>query len=323
VKKLEELGIGRPSTYAPTISTIQKRGYVEKQEREGEERAFDVFELKNGKIDRQTKTEITGKEKNKLFPTDIGMVVTDFLVDHFNAVLDYHFTADVEEQFDEIARGKQDWVKMIRGFYGTFHSTVEDTLENSERATGERELGMHPVSNKKVIARIGRFGPMIQVGDEKEDGEKPQFASLQGSQSIHTITLEQALELFKLPRTLGELNGEVVKANAGRFGPYVQIGKLFVSLKKEDDPMTVTLERAEELIKDKLIAEANKLIKSFPEREDVQLLNGRYGAYLKIGKDNFKLPKGTEAANLSLEECLVIAADQANAPKKKPIRKKK
>lgn len=323
VKKLEELGIGRPSTYAPTISTIQKRGYVEKQEREGEERAFDVFELKNGKIDRQTKTEITGKEKNKLFPTDIGMVVTDFLVDHFNSVLDYHFTADVEEQFDEIARGKQDWVKMIRGFYGTFHSTVEDTLENSERATGERELGIHPVSNKKVIARIGRFGPMIQVGDEKEDGEKPQFASLQGSQSIHTITLEQALDLFKLPRTLGELNGEVVKANTGRFGPYVQIGKLFVSLKKEDDPMTVTLERAEELIKDKLIAEANKLIKSFPEREDVQLLNGRYGAYLKIGKDNFKLPKGTEAANLSLEECLAIAADQANAPKKKPIRKKK
>lgn len=323
VKKLEELGIGRPSTYAPTISTIQKRGYVEKQEREGEERAFDVFELKNSKIDRQTKTEITGKEKNKLFPTDIGMVVTDFLVDHFNSVLDYHFTADVEEQFDEIARGKQDWVKMIRGFYGTFHSTVEDTLENSERATGERELGIHPVSNKKVIARIGRFGPMIQVGDEKEDGEKPQFASLQGSQSIHTITLEQALDLFKLPRTLGELNGEVVKANTGRFGPYVQIGKLFVSLKKEDDPMTVTLERAEELIKDKLIAEANKLIKSFPEREDVQLLNGRYGAYLKIGKDNFKLPKGTEAANLSLEECLAIAADQANAPKKKPIRKKK
>lgn len=323
VKKLEELGIGRPSTYAPTISTIQKRGYVEKQEREGEERAFDVFELKNGKIDRQTKTEITGKEKNKLFPTDIGMVVTDFLVDHFNSVLDYHFTADVEEQFDEIARGKQDWVKMIRGFYGTFHSTVEDTLENSERATGERELGIHPISNKKVIARIGRFGPMIQVGDEKEDGEKPQFASLQGSQSIHTITLEQALDLFKLPRTLGELNGEVVKANTGRFGPYVQVGKLFVSLKKEDDPMTVTLERAEELIKDKLIAEANKLIKSFPEREDVQLLNGRYGAYLKIGKDNFKLPKGTEAANLSLEECLAIAADQANAPKKKPIRKKK
>jgi DNA topoisomerase I len=279
--------------------------------------------LVKNQISKEAKTEITGKEKNKLFPTDIGMVVTDFLVEHFNSVLDYHFTADVEEQFDEIARGKQDWVKMIGGFYGPFHKTVQDTLDNSERATGERELGFHPVSNKKVIARIGRFGPMIQVGDEKEDGEKPQFASLHGSQSIHTITLDQAMELFKLPRTLGELEGEVVKANTGRFGPYIQIGKLFVSLKKEDDPMTVSLERAEVLIKEKREVEANRLIKAFPEREDVQLLNGRYGAYLKIGKDNFKLPKGTEAATLTLEQCIAISADQANAPKKKPVRKKK
>lgn len=318
VKKLEELGIGRPSTYAPTISTIQKRGYVEKQEREGEERAYQVLELKGSAIEKQTKKEITGKEKNKLFPTDIGMVVTDFLVDHFGGIMDYHFTAEVEEQFDEIARGKMEWTDMLSSFYKPFHSTVENTLEHSDRATGERELGIDPASNKKVIARIGRFGPMIQIGDEKEDGDKPRFASLLGNQSIHTITLGEALELFKLPRLVGEFEGQEVKANAGRFGPYVQIGKLFVSLKKEDDPMTVTLERAIELIQEKREVEANRLIKDFPGREDVQLLNGRYGAYLKIGKDNFKLPKGTEAATLTLEECLAIANDPANAPKKKP-----
>lgn len=323
VKKLEELGIGRPSTYAPTISTIQKRGYVERQEREGEERKYQVLELKSGSIAKQMKSEITGKEKNKLFPTDIGMVVTDFLIDHFGGIMDYHFTAEVEEQFDEIARGKMNWTEMIGSFYKPFHSNVEDTLENSERATGERELGVHPVSNKKIIARIGRFGPMIQIGDEKEDGEKPQFASLHGNQSIHTITLEEALELFKLPRTVGEFEGQAVKANVGRFGPYVQIGKTFVSLKKEDDPMTVTLERALELYKEKAEADANKMIKTFDGRDDVQLLNGRYGAYLKIGKDNFKLPKGTVAENLSLEECLAIAADQNNAPKKRKVARKK
>lgn len=323
VKKLEELGIGRPSTYAPTISTIQKRGYVERQEREGEERKYQVLELKAGSIAKQVKSEITGREKNKLFPTDIGMVVTDFLIDHFGGIMDYHFTAEVEEQFDEIARGKMNWTEMIGSFYKPFHTIVEDTLEHSERATGERELGVHPVSNKKIIARIGRFGPMIQIGDEKEDGEKPQFASLHGNQSIHTITLEEALELFKLPRTVGEFEGQAVKANVGRFGPYIQIGKTFVSLKKEDDPMTVTLERALELYKEKAEADANKMIKTFDGRDDVQLLNGRYGAYLKIGKDNFKLPKGTVAESLSLEECLAIAADQNNAPKKRKVTRKK
>lgn len=316
VKKLEELGIGRPSTYAPTISTIQKRGYVERKEREGEERAYHILELKGTQIERSTKTEITGREKNKLFPTDIGMVVTDFLKDHFEHIMDYHFTADVETQFDEIAHGKIDWTEMIRSFYNPFHENVEDTLEHSDRATGERVLGAHPESGKKVLARIGRFGPMIQIGDEKEDGEKPQFASLQGTQSIHTITLDEALELFKLPRTLGEFEGETVKVNIGRFGPYVQLGKLFVSLKKEDDPMQIDLDRAVELIAEKRETEANRLIKEFPENKDVQLLNGRYGPYLKIGKDNFKLPKGTDAASLTLEECLAIAADPANAPKK-------
>lgn len=323
VKKLEELGIGRPSTYAPTISTIQKRGYVEKKELDGEERAFKVLEWTKGELTKQSKTETIGKEKNKLFPTDIGMVVTDFLKEHFEHIMDYHFTADVEAQFDAIAHGKVEWTSMISDFYTPFHASVEDTLENSERASGERILGVHPVSNKKVLARIGRFGPMVQVGDEKEDGEKPVFASLSKTQSIHSITLEEALELFKLPRTLGEFEGEVIKANAGRFGPYVQIGKLFVSLKKEDDPMQIVLERAIELIQEKRIVEANKLIKEFPENKDMQLLNGRYGPYLKIAKDNFKLPKGTDAATLTYEECVAIAADQANAPKKKAFKKKK
>jgi DNA topoisomerase-1 len=317
VKKLEELGIGRPSTYAPTISTIQKRGYVEKKEREGEERAYAYFELKEQSIIESKKTEITGKEKNKLSPTDIGIVVTDFLVEHFDRIMDYHFTAKVEAQFDEIAKGMIEWTKMIHDFYSPFHLNVEDTLENSERATGERELGIHPISGKKIIVRIGRFGPMVQVGDEKEDGEKPQFASLRGEQSINSISLEDALELFKLPRTLGEFETLTVKANIGRFGPYLQHGKAFISLKKEDDPMTIDLARAEELILIKREDDANKIIKIFPEREDLQLLNGRWGAYLKIGKDNYKLPKDIIVEDLTLEQCVEIAENQP-APKRKP-----
>lgn len=317
VKKLEELGIGRPSTYAPTISTIQKRGYVEKKEREGEERAYAYLELKEQSIIESKKTEITGKEKNKLSPTDIGIVVTDFLVEHFDRIMDYHFTAKVEAQFDEIAKGMIEWTKMIHDFYSPFHLNVEDTLENSERATGERELGIHPISGKKIIVRIGRFGPMVQVGDEKEDGEKPQFASLRGEQSINSISLEEALELFKLPRTLGEFETLTVKANIGRFGPYLQHGKAFISLKKEDDPMTIDLARAEELILIKREDDANKIIKIFPEREDLQLLNGRWGAYLKIGKDNYKLPKDIVVEDLTLEQCLEIAENQP-APKRKP-----
>ena len=323
VKKLEELGIGRPSTYAPTISTIQKRGYVEKVEREGETRQYDYLELKSDTITSETKSETTGKDKNKLSPTDIGIVVTEFLMEHFDRILDYHFTAKVEEQFDEIAHGLMEWTTMIHDFYGPFHHDVEDTLEHSERATGERELGHHPVSGKKVIVRIGRFGPMVQIGDEREDGEKAQFASLRKEQSINTITLEEALELFKLPRSLGEFEDQEVKANVGRFGPYVQHGKAFVSLKKEDDPMTVTLDRAIELILAKREEDANRMIKTFPENPDVHLLNGRYGAYLKIGKDNYKLPKGSDAAKLTLEECLRIAESQpASGKGKKPAAKR-
>ena len=324
VKKLEELGIGRPSTYAPTISTIQKRGYVEKIEREGEIRNYDYLELKNNSITAEIKSETTGKDKNKLTPTDIGIVVTDFLTENFGKILDYHFTAKVEQEFDEIAQGLKEWTKMIHDFYTPFHSTVENTLEHSERATGERELGFHPVSGKKIIVRIGRFGPMVQIGNEEADGEKPQFASLRKEQSINSITLEDALELFKLPRTLGEYEEQVVKANVGRFGPYIQHGKSFVSLKKEDDPMTVTMDRAIELIEEKKVSDANKMIKVFAENPDVQLLNGRYGAYLKIGKDNYKLPKGTEAEKLTLEECLKIAESQPSTSKgkKKVVAKK-
>lgn len=320
VKELEKLGIGRPSTYAPTISTIQKRGYVDKTLKDGYERGFSKWTLVGGDILREELTETTGREKGKLAPTDIGIVVTDFLIDHFGRIMDYNFTAKVEQEFDDIAKGMVDWTKMLESFYGPFHNNVEDTLENSERATGERELGVQPESGRKVIARIGRFGPMVQVGDEREDGEKPEFASLKANQSINSISLEDALELFKLPRILGEYEEQSVRANIGRYGPYVQLGKLFVSLPKEDDPMTVNLDRAIELIKVKQEEEKNKIIKLFPENEDVQLLNGRYGAYLKIGRSNFRLPKDKDPKELSLEECLEIAENQ---PKKKRGAKKK
>jgi DNA topoisomerase-1 len=310
VKKLEELGIGRPSTYAPTISTIQKRGYVEKEEREGEVREYTVVELVNDIISEEIKTEVTGKEKNKLFPTDIGIVVTDFLCEHFDRIMDYHFTAKVEQQFDEIAQGEIVWTKMLQDFYSPFHENVTNTLEHSDRATGERELGIHPESGKKIIVRIGRFGPMVQIGDEKEDGEKPQFASLRTGQNLDSMTLETALELFKLPRTLGEFEDLVVKANVGRFGPYLQHGKAFISLKKEDDPMTVSLERACELILQKREDDANKILKIFPEQEDMQILNGRWGAYLKVGKENVKLPKDINVEMLTYEECVKLHKEQ-------------
>jgi DNA topoisomerase-1 len=320
VKKLEESGIGRPSTYAPTISTIQKRGYVEKVEREGEKRNFDFFALKNGEISHEIRTETTGAEKNKLSPTDIGIVVTDFLVEHFGDIMDYNFTADVEKEFDDIAQGLLNWTDMIKKFYEPFHSNVENTLETSERASGERHLGIHPVSGKPVIARIGRFGPMVQIGDP-DDEEKPQFASLGTNQSITSISLEDALNLFKLPRTLGEFEGKDVKANAGRFGPYIQHAGAFTSIPKGEDPMSITLERAIELIAEKRIVEANKLIKSFDENPDMQLLNGRFGPYLKIGKENYKLPKNIDVDTLTYDDCLKISQDPASQSKKGKAKK--
>jgi len=320
VKKLEELGIGRPSTYAPTISTIQKRGYVERRSTDGEERKYETFTLKDDTIKEETKTEITGRERNKLFPSDIGMVVNDFLVEHFGKILDYHFTAKVEKQFDEIAEGHTEWTSMIDDFYHPFHANVEDTLENSERATGERELGVDPKSGRKIIVRIGRFGPMAQIGNDKDD-EKPQYASLRKEQSIETITLEEALDLFKLPRTLGESEGNAVKANVGRFGPYVQVGKTFVSIPKGEDPMTITLARALELYQAKIEADAKKVIKVFSEDETVSILNGRFGPYIKKGKENFKIPKTMEPEALTFEDVSKIIEEAASQPKTKFKRK--
>jgi DNA topoisomerase-1 len=323
VKKLEELGIGRPSTYAPTISTIQKRTYVEKQERDGEIRNYCLLTLTKGEISKEEKSETTGKDRNKLFPTDIGIVVTDYLKEHFEQIMDYQFTAKVEAEFDEIAQGRLEWTNMMESFYKPFHTVVENTLEHSERATGERELGVHPESGRKIIVRIGKFGPMVQIGDEKVDGEKALFASLQPNQSIGNISLEDALKLFQLPRVVGQYEDQDMKVNNGRFGPYVQVGKIFASIPKGEDPMSITYERSLEIYLEKLQVEANRLIKSFDERPDIQLLNGRYGPYMKIGKDNFKLPKGTEAEKLSLEECIEISKSDAAKPAKKRAFKKK
>ncbi len=320
VKRLEELGIGRPSTYAPTISTVQNRGYVEKKEMEGTPRNYVIITLKAGQISEETKTEMTGAEKNKLFPTDIGMVVTDFLVDQFPNILDYSFTAKVEEEFDDIASGKLEWQDMIKGFYVPFHSNVEDTLLNSKRATGERELGVDPVSGKPIFAKIGRFGPMIQIGLGEDEEKK--FAGLRGNQSIGNITLEQALELFKLPRTLGEWNGKNITVGVGRFGPYVKYGDLFASLRKNegDDPMEITLERAAKLVQDKLDGVLANELRKFDEDPTIKIIKGKWGPYIKAGTDNYKLPKGADPALITLEEIKAAMAEQG-PPKKKPGRK--
>ena len=323
VKKMEELGIGRPSTYAPTISTIQKRGYVAKNESDGIQRPYVQFQLKGNDLSKLDKTETVGADKNRLVPTDIGVLVTSFLEQQFAKIMDYQFTARVEEAFDEIAQGKVKWNEMLKLFYAPFHATVEETMETSARVTGERELGIDPKSGRKVIARMGKFGAMIQIGDEQVDGEKPVFASLMKSQSIATVSLEEALELFKLPRIVGELDGEVVKVNTGRFGPYVQLGKLFVSIPKDEDLMELTYERALELIQEKKTSAANNTLASFEERPDVLVLNGKYGPYLKIGKDNFKLPKGTEPSTLTLAECLSIAENQPSSKAKRSFKGKK
>nr|WP_294860899.1 type I DNA topoisomerase [uncultured Fluviicola sp.] len=308
VKKLEELGIGRPSTYAPTISTIQKRGYVEKQEREGEKREYIILEMRTPTfVEKQIKTEITGKEKNKLFPTDIGMVVTDFLVDHFGGIMDYHFTAEVEEQFDEIARGKMEWTDMLSSFYKPFHHNVEDTLEHSDRATGERDLGIDPTSNKKVIARIGRFGPMIQIGDEKEDGDKPRFASLLSTQSIHTISLKEALELFQLPKSLGEYKGVPVEVNVGRFGPYVKFGDQFISLAKGDDPMDFSMDQAIVLIDSKLQADAPiGIVDGLPVQKGV----GRFGPFIKWNGIFINVSKKYDFDHLTQQDIETLVAEK-------------
>lgn len=304
VKKLEELGIGRPSTYAPTISTVQKRGYIVKEDREGTQRNFNFLSLREGKIQESKKTENTGAEKSKLFPTDIGIVVNDFLLQHFDKIMDYNFTADVEKEFDEIAEGGKKWNKMIELFYKPFHKDVEKTLEHSERASGERFLGKDPQTGKDIIVRIGRFGPIVQIGVAEGD-EKPRFASLRKDQRLETITLDQALDLFKLPRRVGMYEDEEMTIAIGRFGPYVKHKSAFYSLRKEDDPMTIDEKRAIEIIEAKRKAEREKLILDFPEYS-IQVLNGRWGPYISMGKENFKIPKGTDPSKLTLEQCLEI-----------------
>ena len=322
VKKLEELGIGRPSTYAPTISTIQNRGYVIKEERPGKEREYSLYVLEKDNIKELNKTEITGAEKNKLFPNDIGMVVNDFLTKNFEEILNYNFTASVEESFDEIAEGKLSWSKMIDKFYKPFHQNVEDTLENSERSVGERVLGEDPKTGKPVTAKIGPYGPMVQIGT-KEDEDKPRFASLQRGQLLETITFEEALELFKLPRDLGTYEDKKVVVSIGRFGPYVRHDSKFVSLKKEDNPYKIGLERAIELIEEKREKDRSKLIKTFDEDQEMQILNGRWGPYIAYKKKNYRIPKGTKAENLTFKDCLKIIEGSAKGEKSKKSATKK
>ncbi len=324
VKKLEELGIGRPSTYAPTITTIMKRNYVEKREKEGVKRVYQILSLNpKDEIKTETASEITGAEKNKLSPTDLGLVVTDFLKLHFEKVMDFGFTAKIEGEFDEIAEGKLKWSKMLENFYQPFHETIEHTLETAERAKGERELGFDPVSGKKVIARMGRYGPMVQIGHQDEE-EKPKFAKLKASQSIETISFEEAMELFKLPRTLGLFEDEEVSVNIGRFGPYAAHSKKFYSLNKEMDPYTVTLEELTPMIAEKRKAKDERTIKVF-EKEKIQLLRGPYGPYIKQGLRNFKLTKEQQdkVEELTIDEVKAIIEELKKNPPRKTARKKK
>lgn len=315
VKKLEELGIGRPSTYAPTISTIQKRGYVVKEDREGHARDYRVVSLSDNAIKEATNSENTGAERSKLFPTDIGIVVNDFLEEHFENIMDYHFTASVEEEFDTIAKGELNWTKMLDGFYKPFHTSVEDTLENADRASGERHLGADPKSGRPVIARIGRYGPMVQIG-HADDEEKPKFSKLRPNQSIQSINLEEAIELFKLPRSLGQYQELEVVASTGRFGPFVRHNGVFVNI-KEFDPLEITLDQAVVLIEEKAEAARKALINEFDHDPVVKVLNGRYGPYFAIGKDNYKLPKDAEAEKLTLADCLEIASNTTPSNKRK------
>ena len=323
VRKMEELGIGRPSTYAPTISTIQNRSYVEKGDRAPEKREYNLLKLKTGKISDKIKEENTGAEKSKLFPTDIGTVVNDFLTEYFPEILNYNFTADVEKEFDNIADGKIKWTKSIDKFYKKFHPIVEDTMKNSERKVGERILGVDPKSGRQLSVKIGKYGPLAQIGTVEEE-EKPVFASLRKEQSIESITFEDALELFKLPRQVGEFEGKVMTVAIGRFGPYIRHDSSFYSLPKTDDPMEVSTERAIEIIEAKREVEKNRIIKTLGDNNEIQVLNGRFGAYFTFDGANYKIfPKGTDPATLTFERCQeLIAAQPEAANKKKPFGRK-
>ena len=329
VKKMEELGIGRPSTYAPTISTIQQREYVKRGEKEGTPRDFREISLKKGKIDMKTKTLNVGSEKGKLVPTDTGMVVNDFLTEYFPDILDYNFTAKIEEKFDDIAEGKLPWQNEMSEFYGGFHPEIEkiNTLK-MEHKVGERELGVDPKTGRPVYVKIGRFGPVAQIGEATDD-DKPLFASLQPDQSVQTITLEEALKLFELPRDVGSFEGKKILAAVGRFGPYIRHDSLFVSIPKDMSPLSITEAEAIGLIEKKRQEEANKFIKSFPERPEIEILNGRYGpyfTYLPEGakkKINYKIPKGTDPMSLTLDDVMKLIEQQDAAPKKRPTARTK
>ena len=322
VKKLEDLGIGRPSTYAPTISTIQQREYVQKGDKKGEERSYTVDSLKGIKVTQKSKKEIAGNEKGKLLPTDIGIVVNDFLMENFPGIMDYNFTANVEQKFDDIAEGKTDWNKWMKNFDKEFEPEVDEVMNaRSEHKAGERELGNDPKSGRPVFVKIGRFGPVVQIGTA-DDKDKPQFAQLPADKSIETITLEEALELFKLPRELGDFEGSKVSIGTGRFGPYVLHNRKYVSIPKEEDPMTITLERAIKLINEKREAEQKRHLKTFAEDSKLELLNGRYGPYIAYDGKNYRLPKNKmdNVEALTYEECMTIIKE---APEPKATRRRK
>lgn len=318
VKKLEELGIGRPSTYAPTISTIIKREYVVKEDRPGRVRPYVALELTAGGVKESLLQENTGAEKAKLFPTDVGVLVNQFLMKYFDHIMDYGFTAEVEKQFDAIAQGKMQWNKMIASFYKPFHAQVENTSQTSEKVSGERLLGKDPVSGEPIYVKLGRFGPVVQKGDAKDD-TKPTFAGLKKGMSIESVTLEDALDLFKLPRTVGQHEGQDIVAAIGRFGPYLRFKGMFVSIPKTEDPLTIDLNTAIGLIEAKAEAERKKLIRTFDEEPSLQVLNGRFGPYISFENKNYKIAKGTDAEALTLEDCRRIIAEEK--PSARSVRK--
>lgn len=316
VKKLEELGIGRPSTYAPTISTILQRGYVIKEERPGKERKYNIITLEKGAVQEKVASEITGAEKGKLFPDNIGMLVNDFLVGQFSEILDYNFTASVEKEFDEIAEGKADWTDMIKRFYTPFHEKIEATLSRKDVVKPERLLGTDPVSGKPVYTRMARFGAVAQIGETTGE-EKPRYAQLRKGQNIESITLEEALDLFKLPRKIGSFEDKEVTVSTGRFGPYILHNSKFISLRKEDDPYSIELDAAIERIKEKREKDKNKIIKEFKEDSELSVLNGRWGAYIRYKSENFKIPKDEDPKSMTYEACMKIVSATPEKKKKK------
>ncbi len=321
VKKMEELGIGRPSTYAPTISTIQKREYVTKGDVKGEPQSFKIITLKNGKITEKMGKENYGAEKGKLLPTDIGVLVNKFLTQYFESIIDYNFTANVEKEFDKIAEGKRKWNAMIKDFYKGFHKQIVSTTETSGKFSGEKMLGIDPATGKKVYVKVGRFGPVAQIGDTESE-EKPRFAGLKKDMSIESVTLEEVLKLFDFPRILGEYEGKEITVAVGRFGPYVKHDNKFYSLAKTDDPAMVDCDRAIEIINEKRQKDLDNIILTFDQDPDLRVLNGRFGPYISYKKGNYKIPKGTEPSTLTYEQCVAIVEDPKNAPKKKTVKKK-